>query len=101
MKYDSYLYGYHERQLFDMSTTFKFLQAMLILWLFAANLAAAQPHNLSPPDTSSPRTTLKSYLDIMGEYGRLLRADIHTKDQASKLRDQNLEDKAERCFDLT
>jgi MscS family membrane protein len=37
----------------------------------------------------------------MGEYGRLLRADIHTKDQASKLRDQNLEDKAERCFDLS
>ena len=84
-----------------MSITFKYLRAMLIFWLFAANLAAAQPHPLAPPDTSSPRTTLKSYLDIMGEYGRLLRADIHTKDQASKLRDQNLEDKAERCFDLS
>jgi len=84
-----------------MSITFKYLRAMLIFWLFAASLAAAQPHNLAPPDTSSPRTTLKSYLDIMGEYGRLLRADIHTKDQASKLRDQNLEDKAERCFDLS
>jgi MscS family membrane protein len=101
MKNDSYLYGYHERQLFGMSITFKYLRAMLIFWLFAASLAAAQPHPLSPPDTSSPRSTLKSYLDIMGEYGRLLRADIHTKDQASKLRDQNLEDKAERCFDLS
>ena len=101
MKYDSYLYGYHERQLIDMSITFKYLRAMLIFWLFAANLAAAQPHPLAPPDTSSPRTTLKSYLDIMGEYGRLLRADIHTKDKASKLRDQDLEDKAELCFDLS
>jgi len=37
----------------------------------------------------------------MGEYARLMREDINTKDQASKLRDQQLEDKAELCFDLS
>jgi MscS family membrane protein len=69
--------------------------------LLSTNLAIAEPHPLAPPDTSSPRATLKSYLDIMGDYAHLMRVDLHTKDRASEMRDQQLEDKAELCFDLS
>jgi MscS family membrane protein len=37
----------------------------------------------------------------MGEYARLMRTDLHTKNPDSELRDQQLEDKAELCFDLS
>jgi MscS family membrane protein len=69
--------------------------------LLSTNLAIAEPHPLAPPDTSSPRATLKSYLNIMGDYAHLMRVDLHTKDRASEMRDQQLEDKAELCFDLS
>lgn len=84
-----------------MGSTLKYLAPWLVFLLFATNLIASEFNPLAPPDTSSPRATLKSYLDIMGEYGRLLRTDLHTKSQASELRDQRLEDKAELCFDLS
>ena len=84
-----------------MRSVLRYLCPLFLIWLCATSLMASEPHLLAPPDTSSPRATLRSYLDIMGEYARLLRTDLHTKDQASKLRDQQLEDKAELCFDLS
>ena len=80
-----------------MRTVLRYICPLILLWLCATNLIASEPHPLAPPDTTSPRATLKSYLDIMGEYGRLLRTDLHTKKQASELLDQRLEDKAELC----
>jgi MscS family membrane protein len=66
----------------------------------AAEIAKILQNPLAPPDTSSPRATLKSFQGIMGEYGRLLKKDIHTKTGASELRDELFEDKAMRCLDL-
>ena len=37
----------------------------------------------------------------MGEYGRLLKKDIHTKSRASEIRDDFLENKAAKCFDMS
>lgn len=84
-----------------MRNVFRYYCPLFVFLLFVTNLLASVPNPLAPPDTSSPRATLKSYLDTMGEYARLMREDINTKDQASKLRDQQLEDKAELCFDLS
>jgi MscS family membrane protein len=84
-----------------MRSTLKYLTAWLIFLFLASNLIASEPNPLAPPDTSSPRATLKSYLDIMGQYARLMRTDLHTKDRASKLLDQRLENKAELCLDLS
>ena len=84
-----------------MRNAFKYLGPIFVFLLFATNLIASGPNLLAPPDTSSPRATLKSYLNIMGEYARLMRTDLHTKNQTSELRDQRLEDKAELCFDLS
>ena len=81
-------------QVFYTGSTFNYLRAMLVSLLLSATLAVAEPQPLAPPDTSSPRATLKSYQDIMSEYGRLMRTDLHTKKQASELDDQRLEDKA-------
>ena len=84
-----------------MRCAFRYLCPFFVFLLFATTLIASEPNPLAPPDTSSPRATLKSYLDIMGEYGRLMRTDLHTKDRASEFGDQRLEDKAELCFDLS
>ena len=84
-----------------MRCAFRYLCPLFVFWLFATNLIASEPPPLAPPDTSSPRATLKSYLEIMGEYGRLMQTDLHTNDRASEIRDQRLEDKAELCFDLS
>ena len=75
--------------------------SIVCFFLSTTNLTASEPNPLAPPDTSSPRATLKSYLDIMGEYALLLRTDLHTKKQASEFNDQRLEDRAELCFDLS
>ena len=74
---------------------------LIILPLLLTDVRAANPHPLAPPDTSSPRATLKSFQDIMGEYGRMLKKDIHTKSQVSELRSEILEEKAMRCLDLS
>jgi MscS family membrane protein len=84
-----------------MKSVFRYLCPFFVFLLLTTNLTGSEPNPLAPPDTSSPRATLKSYLDIMGQYGRLLQTDLHTKKQASELRDQRLEDKAELCFDLS
>ena len=84
-----------------MRCAFRYLCPFFVFLLFATTLIASKPNPLSSPNTSSPRATLKSYLDIMGEYARLMQTDLHTKNQVSELRDQRLEDKAERCFDLS
>jgi len=84
-----------------MSSASRYLCPISAIFFLETSLAFGEPHALAPPDTSSPRATFKSYLDIMGEYGRLMRADIHTKTRSSKFRDQQLEDKAELCFDLS
>jgi len=78
-----------------------FLSPLIIILLVAKTLAAADPRPLAPPDTSSPRATLKSFQDIMGEYGRLLKEDIHTKSRVSELSNDFLENKAARCLDLS
>jgi len=44
--------------------------AIILLFLLPANTAWAQ-YPLEPPDTSSPRATLKSFLDLSDETGRL------------------------------
>jgi hypothetical protein len=62
-----------------MKSAIRYVYPLFVFLLFAASLAIAEPHPLAPSDTSSPRATLKSYLDIMGEYGRLMRKDLHTK----------------------
>ena len=67
----------------------------------AAEMVKKLQNPLAPPDTSSPRATLKSFQDIMGEYGRLLKEDIHTKSRASELRDDFLGNKAMRCLDMS
>jgi len=78
-----------------------YLSPLIVILLFAKTLVAADPRPLAPPDTSSPRATLKSFQDIMGEYGRLLKEDIHTKSRTSELRDDFLGNKAMRCLDMS
>ena len=84
-----------------MKNAFKYFAPLFVFLIYATNLIASEPYLLAPPDTSSPRATLKSYLDIMGEYARLMQTDLHTKDRTSELLDQRLEDKAELCLDLS
>ncbi len=43
--------------------------AVMLLFILPANIAWAQ-NPLEPPDTSSPRATLKSFLDFSDEIGR-------------------------------
>jgi MscS family membrane protein len=74
---------------------------LIVLPLLLTDVRAADPHPLAPPDTSSPRATLKSFQDIMGEYGRLLKEDIHTKSRTSELRNDFLEDQAGSCLDMS
>ena len=78
-----------------MRPAIRYVCPLFAFLLFAASQAIAVPHLPAPPDTSSPRATLKSYLDIMSEYARLMRTDLHTKTRSSEIRDQQLEDKAE------
>lgn len=46
-----------------------FSLAVMLLFILPANIAWAQ-NPLEPPDTSSPRATLKSFLDLSDETGR-------------------------------
>ncbi|MFH0824572.1 MAG: mechanosensitive ion channel family protein [Pseudomonadota bacterium] len=44
------------------------LMCLLLLWIFGSAAEATQAeHPLAPPDTSSPRATLKTFLDNMNE----------------------------------
>jgi hypothetical protein len=47
------------------------------LLLFATPLRAANSYPLAPPDTSSPRATLHTFLKIMRESRVLLEKDPH------------------------
>ena len=58
------------------------------LLLLAVTVEAAKIHPLEPPDTSSPRATLKSFLDIMREDRILLDQDPYLESKASQLRDE-------------
>ena len=60
---------------------------LLILWsllfMFTTALQAAQSHPLAPPDTSSPRATLKTFLEIMRQGRTLLEKDPYLESKES------------------
>ena len=66
----------------------------------AANVAADTPHPLAPPDTSSPRATLRSFIATMNEAAR-----IHLKGRGTRRSTVVEVDRmimnAGRCLDLT
>lgn len=70
------------------------LVCLLLLWTFGSTVEAAQSvHPLAPPDTSSPRATLKTFLDNMNDAVRAYKAG--DKDEAIALAQR-----AARCLDL-
>ena len=71
--------------------------AFLIL---STTLEAANIHPLEPPDTSSPRATLMTFLGIMRENKALKREDYFARSKATRDRDEQLEKRAELLFDF-
>ena len=86
---------------------------MILLWLPGTVSATAQdPHPLEPPDTSSPRATLRSFLETMQEAVRIHSALLYnyrrepglsfspgTQEQFDRL--ATLFRRAGRCLDLS
>ncbi len=67
---------------------------LLLLWIFGNTAGAAQSvHPLAPPDTSSPRATLKTFLDGMNNAVRAYKAGHRTQAKA-------FAEQAARCLDL-
>ena len=71
-----------------------------LLFLFTATLAAAQSHPLAPPDTSSPRETLQSFLEIMRDSRTLLEKDPYLESKENQVQDELLEEQVEFLFDF-
>ena len=82
----------------------KHISSLLIICcaglIFAAMLEAAQIHPLAPPDTSSPRATLQSFLTLMRKSKAIVKQDRYYKQKVSRERDEFLEEQAERLFDF-
>ena len=79
----------------------RFLIIFGALLLLAITVKAAEIYPLEPPDTSSPRATLKSFLDIMREDRILMDQDPYLESKASQLRDEQLEELTEKLFDFS
>ena len=54
----------------------------------------------TPPDTSSPRATLQSFLTMMRESKALIDQDPYFKQKTTRERNEHLEERAERLFDF-
>ena len=79
---------------------YRFLIILGALLLLSITVEAAEIYPLEPPDTSSPRATLKSFLDSMRESKALIDEDYFLKNKASQDRDEQLEEQTELLFDF-
>ena len=76
------------------SSYFMAMLCVLLLWICANTAGAAQAiHPLAPPDTSSPRATLKTFLDNMNDAVSAYKAGHRRRAMAFLHR-------AERCLNL-
>lgn len=76
------------------------LLAFAVFVFFTTAVGAEQITPLKPPDTSSPRATLQSFLTIMRESRALLEHDTYLDSPASQIRDEHLEERTEYLFDF-
>lgn len=74
----------------------RLLVALVLTLTLAPNLVALQLSPLEPPDTSSPRATLESFL----QYSEAFARTIHSPDKDSRAAEEALE-RAIRCLDLS
>ena len=79
--------------------TCRLLILLSLLFMFTSALQAAQSHPLAPPDTSSPRATLKTFLEIMRQSRTLLEKDPYLESKESLAEDERLEERVEFLID--
>ena len=80
-----------------MATLFRFLAALLTVWLSVSPLRANVLHPLASCETSSPRATLNSFQHMTGQ----ARAALQKHDQAARRQVEEVANKAMRCLDVS
>lgn len=83
-----------------MRNAIQWLVVLVFLVSFSVKSWASDDHPLAPPDTSSPRATINSFLDIMRQSKTLLDQDPYLESRASIQRDEQLEEMTEYLFDF-